>query len=259
MRAVVVSGGVLAVVAIFGLGVVVGRFVLTRDVAAVSAPTNAVSGTTGLDNTLGDLGAVVSANGGLNTLPSAPAAPLPPASPPGSVRAPPPSNMAIDTITAGDASAAAMAASSVTAGCNIKISRDAPIRSWTQKDRIAIAAIGETCGASTIAVSLETPAGASLYSLQAPARDFGILPQATAEDVRARLSTVLPTDAIRAAAYPQWPAGSGPPIGSEFSREAYEAVRTNDAPITCVRMPNIAPYCLANDPTDGRIKIYTRR
>jgi hypothetical protein len=259
MRAIVISGGVLAIAAVFGLGVVVGRFVLTRDVPpVVSAPTNEMLGTTGLDNPVGDPNAVLSGDPSLNALPPAPAAPLPPALPPGYATTSPTTPTQSAAITARDASVGAMEAASVTASCNIRVSRDAPIRSWTQKDRISVSAIGDTCGASVIRISLETPTGASLYSLQASARDFGISPEATAEDVRDRINQILPTDAVRAAAYPPWSIGGPPPATSEFTRDAYEAVRAANAPVTCVLMPSAPQRCLATDPTNGQIKVFAR-
>jgi hypothetical protein len=258
MRAIVISGGLLAIAGVFGLGVVVGRFVLTRDVPVVAAPTNALPGVAGLDNPLGDPTAASSTDPSMSALPPAPAAPLPPALPPGTLPAPSPTTPAT-AVTAQEASKAAMEASRVTAACNIRVSRDAPIRSWTQKDRLTIVAIGETCGTATVRISFETPTGAALYSLQTPARDFGITPQSTADEVRDRITQALPTDAVRAAAYPVWSANAvSPPSRTEFSRDAYEAVRAADNPVTCVRLPNMAQRCLANDPTNGQIKVFSR-
>jgi hypothetical protein len=260
MRAIVVSGGILGIAAVFGLGVVVGRFVLDRDVPAVNAPNNAIPGPSGMDNPLGDPNAVLSTDPSLNALPPAPAAPLPPATPPQSVAIQPklPNSATIPTISARAESEAAIAASTISVACNIRVAKDAPVRSWSQKDRITAVAVGNSCGAATVRISLETPEGAALYTLQAPARDFGISEQATAEEVRNRISQLLPVDAVRAAAYPAWTNGAPPPTRSEFSREAYEAVRAADTPVTCLKMPNAQPRCVANDPTSGQIKVFSR-
>lgn len=258
MRVIMVSGGVLAVAAVFGLGVVVGRFVLSRDVAAVSAPTNAIMGPSGLDNPLGDPNAALSADPSLNALPPAPSAPLPPALPPGYAQSGAQPGSGAASISARAASDAAMAASEVTAACNIRVSQDTPIRTWAQKDRVSIVAIGETCATATIRISLETPESASLYSLQANARDFGIAPDASADDVRARLSQIIPTNSVRAAAYPQWSSDAAAPAGSEFTREGYEAVRAANLPVTCLRIPNAAQRCFAVDPSNGQLKVFAR-
>jgi hypothetical protein len=260
MRAIVVSGGILGIAAVFGLGVVVGRFILTRDAPVVSAPTNAILGPSGMDNPLGDPNADLGSDPSINALPPAPNAPLPPATPPQSASnvLTPPNPAPIPAISARTESEAAIAASAVSSACNIRISKDAPIRSWSQKDRVTANAVGDSCGNSTIRITLETPEGASLYSLQAAARDIGISPQATADEVRNRISQLLPVDAVRAAAYPPWVNGDTSPTRSEFSRESYEAVRAANAPVTCLKMPNAALRCVASDPSNGQIKVFSR-
>ena len=119
-------------------------------------------------------------------------------------------------------------------------------------------AVGPTCGAAVVSVLLETKDGAALYSLQAPARDFGIAPNSNAEDVRVRLSQLLPTDAVRAAAYPAWPADAPAPTRNEFTRDAYEAVRASNNPVTCLKLPTGTQRCVAADPGSGQIKVFSR-
>jgi hypothetical protein len=58
VRLIVASGVTLAIVVSFGLGVVVGKFVLSPDQPLASAPTNAIMGPVGLDNPLADPEAV---------------------------------------------------------------------------------------------------------------------------------------------------------------------------------------------------------
>jgi hypothetical protein len=254
MRAIVVSGGVLAVAAIFGMGVVVGRFVLDRDKPSVDAPTNAIMGPSGLDNPLGDPDAVLGADDSLNAPPPTVAAPLPPATQPGEqISSPLP-----PVITPRAETDAAMAASAVTASCDIRVSRNAPVRSWSQKDRVSAIAVGQTCSTATVRIMLETPEGNALYSLQAPARDFGITSTASADDVRNRLSQLLPTDAVRAAAYPAWPADGPAPTRNEFTRDAYEAVRAANNPVTCLKLPTGSQRCVAADPSNGQVKVFSR-
>lgn len=253
MRAIVVSGGVLAIAAIFGLGVVVGRFVLNRDNPGASAPTNAVMGPIVADGAMGDPYVVSGTDPSLNAPPPTIAAPLPPSTQP---------NVAVvapsTSVTASIESDASIAASTITAGCDVRVTRDAPVRSWNQKDRITAMAVGPTCGAAVVSVLLETKDGAALYSLQAPARDFGIAPNSNAEDVRVRLSQLLPTDAVRAAAYPAWPADAPAPTRNEFTRDAYEAVRASNNPVTCLKLPTGTQRCVAADPGSGQIKVFSR-
>jgi hypothetical protein len=254
MRAIVVSGGVLAVAAVFGLGVVVGRFVLNQNNPSVSAPTNAILGQPGLDNPLADPDAALGTDSALNAPPPAVAAPLPPSSQPGINLPPPPPPF----VSAKAESDAAIAASAVTAACNVRVSHDAPVRSWTKKDRVTAIAVGDTCGRATIRVLLETPEGTALYSLQAPASDFGIGANASADEVRNRLTQLLPTDAVRAAAYPAWNADAPAPTRNEFTRETYEAVRAADNPVTCLKLPTGSQRCVAADPSNGQVRVFSR-
>lgn len=252
MRAIVVSGGVLAVAAVFGLGVVVGRFVLSHDSAAVSAPTNAIMGPTGMDNPLGDPDAALGTDPSLNAPPPTIAAPLPPATPPGQAVA------AVAPITARLESDAAIASGTSQSDCNIRVSHNAPVRSWTKMDKITATAIGPNCGSGVVRIMLETPEGAALYSLQAPARDFGISADASAEVVKSKLTELLPTNAVRAAAYPEWPATGPAPTRTEFTRETYEAIRASNAPVVCLKMPTASQRCVATDPASGQVRVFSR-
>jgi hypothetical protein len=259
MRAIVVSGGLLAIAAVFGMGVVVGRFVLNRDTPSVDAPTNAIMGPPGLDNPLSDPDAALGSDPSLNAPPPTVAAPLPPATPPGVVMGnSQPPTMPETAITPRTESDAAIAASAVTAVCDIRVSRNASVRSWAQKDRVTASAIGQSCGGATIRVMLETPEGNALYSLQAPARDFGITPNMSADELRSRLTQLLPTDAVRAAAYPAWPENAPAPTRNEFTREAYEAVRTANNPVICLKLPTGSQRCVAADPISGQVKVFSR-
>jgi hypothetical protein len=125
-------------------------------------------------------------------------------------------------------------------------------------DRVSAMAVGPTCSAATIRIMLETPEGTALYSLQAPARDFGITADASAEDVRTRLNQLLPTDAVRAAAYPAWPANAPAPTRNEFTRDAYEAVRAANNPVTCLKLPTGSQRCVATDPSNGQVRVFSR-
>jgi hypothetical protein len=254
MRAIVVSGGILAVAAIFGVGVVVGRFVLDRDAPSVSSQTNAIIGFPDTDNALASPDNAVIGDTSLNAPPPTIAAPLPPLTQPGIAIVPPKPPV----VSPRAESEAAIAASSVTVACDIKVSKNAPIRSWGAKDRVTVTALGQSCGASTIRIMLETPEGTALYSLQAPARDFGITTSATPDDVRDRLLRLIPTDAVRAAAYPAWPADGAAPTRSEFTRDNYEAVRAANNPVTCLKLPTGSQRCVAADPSNGQIKVFSR-
>jgi hypothetical protein len=253
MRAIVVSGGVLALAAAVGFGVVIGRFVLDRDKASVQAPTNAIMGPLGVDNPLGDPNAVLSGDPSLNAPPPTVAAPLAPAVPPNSLAVP-----AVPVISARAESDAAVAIGETGTACNIRVTQNAPIRSWSKMDRVTATAMGPTCGTGVVRIILETPEGAALYTLQAPARDFGISDAIDANAVRDRLTQLLPTNAVRAAAYPQWTVGGAAPTQNEFSQESYEAVRAANTPVTCLKMPTGTQRCVASELSSGQVKVFSR-
>ncbi|OYU78067.1 MAG: hypothetical protein CFE32_03265, partial [Alphaproteobacteria bacterium PA3] len=72
MRLIVASGATLALVVSFGLGVVVGKFVLSPNQPLASAPTNAIMGPVGLDNPLADPDAVLSTDPSITPPPPPP-------------------------------------------------------------------------------------------------------------------------------------------------------------------------------------------
>ena len=254
MRLIVLSSAALGLAASFGLGVVVGKFVLKPDQPVVSAPTNAIMGAAGLDNPLSDPDAVLGDD---------PAVLAPPPPPP--VPATTPVNAVAAVAAVGPVPVPGMAATpatppaDATPGCDIRVSQSAPVRSWTSPDRVSILSSGPTCGQATIRVVLETTDGSPLYTLQAPARDFGIGADASAAQVKDRLTQLLPPSAGRASAYAAWPEGAAEgPSRTEFPRETYEAMRAADVPVNCLKMPSGAQRCVARDPKSGAIKIMSR-
>jgi hypothetical protein len=257
MRAILVSGGVLAIAGIFGLGIVFGRFILDRDAPVASAPSNTIIGPRDIGEYLPDSDGVIT-DSSRNAAPPASAAPLPPAIPPSAwtAHSVPPPQLAINSAkTEADAVAAL---SNSAPSCTVRVSASATVRSWKQKDQVSATAIGPTCGTSVVRIMLETPKGSALYSLQAPAKDFGIALNASAADVRNRLTAILPTNAVRAAAYPAWIAGGSPPTRTEFSREAYEAIRAANNPVICLKMPTAAQRCVAAEIGSGQVKVFSR-
>ncbi len=256
MRLMVASGAALALVLSFGLGVVVGKFVLSPGEPLASAPTNAIMGPVGLDNPLGDPYSVLSTDPSL-TAPAPPAVPVPPATGPNEVVIPTPGPL-VNGVGPGGESDTAMAATSAMSLCDVKVSQAIAIRSWKVVDRVIIMATGNDCASGSIRVTLETNEGRALYTLQAPARDFGIPPTASPEQIRDRLTMLLPANAVKSSAYPAWVDGSESPTRSEFTRETYEAIRQADAPVVCLKLPTSAQRCVAQDPKSGQLRIFAR-
>lgn len=250
------SGAALALLAAFGLGIVVGKFVLSPHETIATAPTNAIMGPAGLDNPLADPDAVMSTDPSV-TATAPPPAPLPPATGPNEVVIPTP-GLLVNGVTPRTESDAAMAAVNPAGQCDIKVSQPSAIRSWKQVDRVTIMATGTDCASGSIRIMLETGEGRALYTLQAPARDFGIPATASSDQIRDRLTTLLPANAIKASTYPAWPEGSESPTRAEFTRETYEAIRQADSPVVCLKLPTSAQRCVAQDPRSGQFRVFAR-
>jgi hypothetical protein len=259
MRAIMVAGAVLGLGGAFGLGVIVGRFVLSEDRATIEAPTNAIPGPIGLDNPLADPDAAMTGDPDLYG--TAPAAPLPPANIPpssGTGQSVPPAPGTAEVMTAQAESAAAMAASAATPMCNVRVTRNTPVRSWASKDRISAVATGPTCGAASIRIMVQAEDGSVLYTLTSQVSDFGLGNDATADAVRSRLEIAMPSAAVRASAYPAWTSGQAAPTRTGFSQEAYEAIRRADSPVVCIKLPGAPEDCVATDPATGQVKVFAQ-
>ncbi|MEN9873765.1 MAG: hypothetical protein RL186_662, partial [Pseudomonadota bacterium] len=77
-------------------------------------------------------------------------------------------------------------------------------------------------------------------------------------EVREKLMTLLPTNAVRAAAYPAWDADGPAPTNTEFTRETYEAIRAANHPVICLKLPSASQRCVAADPATKQIKVFSR-
>lgn len=249
MKSIYVAGGVLALAVVFGLGVVVGRFVLEREPDIATAPTPAIPGMAGLDNPLSDPNAALGTDPDM--MAEAPAAPLPPAAVP---RAAPTTGLAGMSAAQAE-SEAAMAAAALPA-CDVRVSRRMPVKSWGAGDALVATASGTTCGAAVVRIQVTGSDGGPLYTLSAPASDFGLDAGASADALRAALDRALPAAAVRAAAYPAW--SDATPAQTEFSREAYDAIRAADAPVVCLKLPTAPTRCLAADPASGQVRVFNR-
>lgn len=240
MRAIMVSASLLGVLASFGLGVVVGRFVLRDNSGANAAQTSPIPGMFGATNEF--------SAAGTQTLDPAQMLPLPPAP----EKAQPHISIAISAGTEADAAQAAAK------NCAVNISRAVPIKSWAESGSVSAVADGENCGTALVRIVVKNGEGRPVFSMSAPARDFGVPETADVEALKVAVSRALPDSAVRAAAYPAWKEGDKNPLGTEFGREAYEAVRAANAPVICVKLPSAPQTCLAADPSSGEVKTLLR-
>jgi hypothetical protein len=248
MRAMTVAGAAFTLAVVFGLGVVVGRFVLGGPQPAVTAPTTALPGLPGFDDPL-DRDAILDGDPSLLEPPPVPPTALPPATGPGGS-----GQFADATAAARAESAAAMQA----APCTVRVSKQMPVRAWAEPGTVVAEASGDTCGSAVVRLSVRGRDGAVLYTLTAPASDFGIPSEGDPGQLRGALDAALPNSAVRAAAYPPWGEGAPAPPGAEFDRTTYEAIRAADVPVVCIRVPTAPERCVAADPASGQVRVLSR-
>jgi hypothetical protein len=249
MRAIVVAGGAFALAAAFGMGIVVGRFVLDQPGAQVPPPATALPGLGGVDDPLGDPGALLEGDPSLIAPPPVPPRPLPPATAPGTALALPPGTDMART----ESQAAQMAGA-----CQVRVAKQMPVRDFAQPGQVVAEAAGDTCGAALVRLTLRGQTGDVLYTLAAPASDFGLTGEATPDQLRAALDAALPNSARRASAYEAWGAGSAGPAGTEFDQAGYEAVRAANAPVICLKVPSAPSRCIAADAATGQMRVFSR-
>jgi|APTNR8051073442_1049403.scaffolds.fasta_scaffold02814_4 hypothetical protein len=235
MRAIYVSAGLFSLLAAFGLGVVVGRFVMKDGPSKTAFNQGTIPGLFGQNNEF-------SAAGIPNQDPSQILPVLP---------NPQEANLTPAQI---EASAAANAAKN----CSVTASRPMPIRNWNNFGAISAVAVGENCGTAVVRFVLKASDGRTLFTLSAPARDLDVAPDASAETLQAAVERSLPDSAVRAAAYPQWKEGAPTPLGTEFNRETYEAIRAQNAPVICIKLASAPQTCFAADPNSNEIKTLSR-
>jgi hypothetical protein len=133
-----------------------------------------------------------------------------------------------------------------------------PMRDFAQPGQVVAEAAGDTCGAALVRLTLRGQTGDVLYTLAAPASDFGLTGEATPDQLRAALDAALPNSARRASAYEAWGAGSAGPAGTEFDQAGYEAVRAANAPVICLKVPSAPSRCIAADAATGQMRVFSR-
>lgn len=152
----------------------------------------------------------------------------------------------------------ANAAQNAVSGCNITNQKPINIKNWENKGTLLAITEGENCANSLVKIIIKDDKNNSLFTLSAPAQDFGINSESKNEDFSKALDLALPNSAVRANAYPEWKSGADKPFGTEFDQATYEKIRKNDAPIICLKLPSAPQTCVAANPDNGEIKTFSR-
>ncbi|MBN8649205.1 MAG: hypothetical protein J0L55_14720 [Caulobacterales bacterium] len=152
----------------------------------------------------------------------------------------------------------ANAAQAAVSGCNLFAQKPIHIKNWEVKGNIIANSEGENCASALVKIMLKDETGKTLFTMTAPAKDFGISEETKKEDITNALSDALPNSAIRAKAYPEWKIGEERPFGSEFDQITYEKIRALDTPIICLKIPSAPQTCISANPENGEIKTFSR-
>lgn len=239
MRVLQVSVALLALGATFGLGVIVGRFVMNDTPGAGSMPSLGPVGADGLPGESTGLDQTIP-----NPFEAPPAPPRPLA---------PASDTPLTDASVANAAQLETEAAMAGAGCNGRVSKAVPVRSWTSRGQAIVEIRGASCDVASVRVAILASDGAPVLDSVINVSDLGLEPGASPDTIRRRLERILPDSAVRAQAYPAWPEGAAAPVAdTEFSRDVYETVRASDGPVVCVTLPGSGPRCVATDPTTGR-------
>jgi len=241
VRALTVSAILFGVLVAFGLGILVGRFVL-GDQQTIPAET-----------VLPPLPEEASGAGmAQDAIPSD-------ALPSGSA------SLALPSDLAASSAVSAAVSASETAACDIRIARGMPLRSFAKPDRMVVQSQGEDCSAAVVTLSVQDSGGSPLYSFSAPASALGFAANAgeTKESLMGFLNRYAPTTARSAARLPVWTDGTeGPSLPAGVTllaeRPFYEAIRAQSAPLFCHRASVRLTKCFAVDPDDGLVKPVTQ-
>lgn len=234
MRALKISLIVFAIAALLGIGVVMARFVFKIN------PKNNFA-----NNSNSQIVGDVFGN-------QVPAQELDPAQmlPTNNIIAPPNPVIEKSTIIADNNAQAA--------GCNISSQKPINIKNWENKGKVVAIAEGENCVSALVKIMLKDDKDKILFTMTAPAKDFGINDESKNEELQSALDNALPNSAIRANAYPEWKNGDDHTFGTEFDQITYEKIRKNDAPVICLKLPSAPQTCIAANPDNGEIKTFSR-
>ena len=250
MRLLQVSIGLLGLGIAFGLGVIVGRFVL--DTPGASSMPGSMAGIPGSVP-----GGMPGESAGLEPFgndpfegPPAPPRPLPPAVAPQDGTSPGTGDDQ-GIVNARAESDAAMAA----AGCRARVTKPIAVRTWSTAGQVQADISGPRCSEASVRIVVASADGSTIYETSVRGQDLGLEDGAPAQAIQRRLERLLPDEAVRAQAYPAWSDSGPPPVATGFSREAYEAVRASDGPVVCLALPANGQRCLATDPASGRTDI----
>lgn len=238
MRALKVSTIVFVIVAIIGIAVIMGRFVFKLGPAQI-----------GEEPKMASIEADLVSTNSVTDQAFDPAQMLPP-----SPVIEQPKNANSMSGAAQEAASSSMASSN----CAVNVEKPISISDWNNKGVVSASAEGNDCQSAIIRIEIKSNQGKSLFSMSAPARDFGMSANSNSENLRNALNNALPNSAVRANAYPKWDNDESKPFGTEFDKATYEKIRAQSAPVICIKLPTAPQTCIAANPETGDIRTFSR-
>lgn len=238
MRALKVSTIVFAIVAIIGIAVIMGRFVFKLGPARI-----------GEEPQMTSIEAEIASTNSVTDQAFDPAQMLPPS---------PVIEQPNTTIATSSASQEAMASAQASSNCAVSVAKPISISDWNNKGSVSASAEGNDCQSAIIRIEIKSNQGKSLFTMSAPARDFGMSANSNVDNLRNALNNALPNSAVRANAYPKWDNDENKPFGTEFDKATYEKIRAQSAPVICLKLPSAPQTCIAANPETGDIRTFSR-
>ncbi len=238
MRALKVSAIIFAIVAIIGIAVILGRFVFKLGPAKI-----------GEEPQITSIEADLASTNSVTDQAFDPAQMLPPS---------PVIEQPKSASYMGGAAQEAMASSQAYSNCSVNVEKPISINDWNNKGAVSASAEGNDCQSAIIRIEIKSSQGKSLFTMSAPARDFGMSANSNTENLKNALNNALPNSAVRANAYPKWDSDENKPFGTEFDKATYEKIRAQSAPVICIKLPTAPQTCIAANPENGDIRTFSR-
>ncbi len=163
-----------------------------------------------------------------------------------------PATAKIDDAAIADASAQAAM------NCAVSSVKNLAISDWNTRGTVSAQADGDTCGQALVRLLVRDGADKIVFTMTAPARDFGVAPDADGTSLKDAIEKTLPQSSTHANSFPEWKNNDTKPFGTEFDQATYEKLRAEDVPIICLKLPSAPQTCIAENPKDGMYHTFVR-
>lgn len=162
------------------------------------------------------------------------------------------------TIVKVDDATIAEASAQASMNCAVSSVKSVAISNWETRGTVSAQADGDNCGQALVRLLVRDNNEKIVFTMTAPARDFGVEPDADGVALKSAIEKSLPQNSAHAGSFPQWASADTKPFGTEFDQATYEKLRTADVPIICLKLPSAPQTCIAESPKDGMYHTFVR-